>query len=180
MKDAGYDVSNYRDVDPIFGTLSDFDSLVERAHQLGLSIIIDQVISHSSDQHPWFTESRSNHHNPKADWYVWADPLADGCVPNNWLSVFGGSAWSWDSRRRQYYYHNFLAAQPDLNFHNPEVIEQVLTDLEFWLKKGVNGFRLDAVNHCFHDKLLRNNPPNPAAVDGTTTSCCAAHQRQSQ
>jgi len=168
MKDAGYDVSDYRGVDPIFGTLQDFDRLVQKAQDLGLAIIIDQVISHSSDQHPWFIESRSDQHNPKADWYVWCDPLPDGCAPTNWLSVFGGPAWTWDSRRRQYYYHNFLSAQPDLNFHNPEVTAQVLTDLEFWLQKGVNGFRLDAVNHCFHDPQLRNNPPNPEAVDGTT------------
>ncbi len=168
MKDAGYDVSNYRDVDSIFGTLEDFDRLIGKAHSCGIKVIIDQVVSHSSDVHPWFIESRSSRTNAKADWYVWANPKPDGCPPNNWMSVFGGSAWSWDSRRRQYYYHNFLAAQPDLNFHNPEVIEQVLKDLEFWLAKGVDGFRLDAINHSFHDKLLRDNPPNPAAVDGTS------------
>ena len=168
MKDAGYDVANYRDVDPIFGTLRDFDKLAEKANALGLKIVIDQVISHSSDQHPWFIESRSGRDNSKADWYVWADPKPDGCPPTNWLSVFGGSAWTWNGTRRQYYYHNFLAAQPDLNFHNPEVIDQVLGDLEFWLQRGVNGFRVDAVNHCFHDKQLRDNPANQAAVDGTT------------
>jgi len=168
MKDAGYDVSNFRDVDPVFGTLRDFDRLLEKAHGLGLKVIIDHVLSHSSDQHPWFEESRSDRHNPKADWYVWADPLADGCPPNNWLAVFGGTAWTWDTRRRQYYFHNFLPSQPDLNFHNPHVVEQVLANLEFWLQKGVDGFRLDASNHCFHDKLLRSNPPNPRAVDGTT------------
>lgn len=168
MKDAGYDVSNYRDVDPVFGTLRDFDRLLEKAHCLGLKVIIDHVLSHSSDQHPWFEESRSDRHNPKADWYVWADPQADGCPPNNWLAVFGGTAWTWDTRRCQYYFHNFLPSQPDLNFHNPHVVGQVLANLEFWLQKGVDGFRLDASNHCFHDKLLRSNPPNPRVVDGTS------------
>lgn len=167
MKDFGYDVSDYRDVDPLFGTLDDFDRLVARAHELGLKVMIDQVLSHTSDQHPWFVESRAsrdNRENSRVDWYVWADPKPDGSPPNNWLSVFGGSAWAWDSRRRQYYLHNFLASQPDLNFHNPAVVEQVLEDVEFWLQRGVDGFRLDTVNFFFHDAELRDNPPMDAGA----------------
>jgi len=160
MKDFGYDVSNYRDIDPIFGTLEDFDRLVARAHELGLKVIIDQVLNHTSDQHDWFQESRQSRDNARADWYVWADPKPDGTVPNNWLSVFGGPAWTWDSRRRQYYLHNFLGSQPDLNFHNPDVVDQVLADVEFWLQRGVDGFRLDTANFFFHDAQLRDNPPS--------------------
>ena len=159
MKDFGYDVADYCDVDPLFGTLSDFDRLLERAHALGLKVMIDQVLSHCSDQHPWFVESRQSRDNPKADWYVWADPLADGSPPNNWLSVFGGSSWQWDARRRQYYLHNFLASQPDLNFHHPDVQQAHLNNMRFWLERGVDGFRLDACNFHFHDRSLRSNPP---------------------
>ena len=158
MKDFGYDVSDYCDVDPLFGTLNDFDQLLARAHELGLKIMIDQVLSHCSEQHPWFIESRQSRDNPKADWYVWADPKADGTPPNNWLSVFGGSAWQWDARRRQYYLHNFLVSQPDLNFHHPEVQQAHLDSMRFWLDRGVDGFRLDACNFHFHDRQLRNNP----------------------
>ncbi|SEO66312.1 alpha-amylase family glycosyl hydrolase [Aquisalimonas asiatica] len=168
MKDFGYDISDYRDVDPLFGTLQDFDALVARAHELGLKVMIDQVLSHSSDQHPWFQESRQDRTNPKADWYVWADPNADGTPPNNWLSIFGGSAWQWEPRRRQYYLHNFLASQPDLNFHNPRVQDAVLDDVAFWLKRGVDGFRLDVVNFYFHDAQLRSNPPHPDPASSTT------------
>ncbi|MBI3286283.1 MAG: DUF3459 domain-containing protein [Burkholderiales bacterium] len=159
MKDFGYDVADYCDVDPLFGTLADFDRLLQRAHELGLKIIIDQVLSHCSEQHPWFVESRSSRDNPRADWFVWADPQADGTPPNNWLAVFGGSAWQWDARRRQYFMHNFLASQPDLNFHHPEVQQAQLENMRFWLKRGVDGFRLDACNFHFHDRALRNNPP---------------------
>ncbi|MBU2487425.1 MAG: alpha-glucosidase, partial [Alphaproteobacteria bacterium] len=159
MADFGYDVSDYCDVDPMFGTLSDFDELVELAHAKGIRIIIDQVISHSSDQHPWFRESRSSRDNAKADWYVWADPKPDGTAPNNWLSIFGGPAWEWDSTRRQYYMHNFLASQPDLNFHNSDLQNAILDTVKFWLDRGVDGFRLDTVNFYVHDKLLRDNPP---------------------
>lgn len=158
MKDFGYDVSNYRDVDPIFGTLDDFKTLLTEAHSRDIKIIIDQVLSHTSDQHPWFEESRQNKHNPKADWYVWQDPRSDGTPPTNWQSVFGGSSWQWDSRRQQYYLHNFLVSQPDLNFHNPEVQQQMLDEMRFWLDLGVDGFRLDTVNYYFHDTELRNNP----------------------
>ncbi len=161
MKDFGYDVADYRDVDPMFGTLADFDAVVETAHALGLKVMIDLVLSHTSDQHPWFKESRQDRDNPKKNWYVWADPKPDGTPPNNWLSIFGGSAWHWDPRRCQYYLHNFLASQPDLNFHEPEVQEALLDVARFWLERGVDGFRLDTINFYFADKQLRDNPPLP-------------------
>ena len=159
MADMGYDVSDYTDIDPLFGTLADFDRLVARAHQLGLKVIIDQVLSHSAASHPHFAQSRKDRTNPRADWYVWADPRPDGTPPNNWVSVFGGSAWEWDPRRRQYYLHNFLASQPDFNFHNKDVQDWLLSTMEFWLQRGVDGFRLDTVNFYFHDNHLRSNPP---------------------
>ena len=158
MLDMGYDVANYTDVDPVFGTLADFDALLARAHDLGLKVIIDQVLNHSSDKHPFFTESRKDRTNPKADWYVWADPKHDGSPPNNWISVFGGSCWQWDARRKQYYLHNFLTQQPDFNFHNPKVVEYMESVLRFWLDRGVDGFRFDTVNYFFHDTKLRDNP----------------------
>jgi len=161
MRDFGYDVADYCGVDPVFGTLEDFDELVRSAHALNLKLIIDQVFSHSSDQHPWFQESRSSRNNPKAEWYVWADAKADGSPPNNWQSVFGGPAWTWDARRGQYYLHNFLREQPDLNLHNPEVQEAVLAVARFWLDRGVDGFRFDAINFAMHDPDLRDNPPAP-------------------
>ncbi len=157
MADMGYDVSDYTDVDPVFGTLADFDALVTRAHELGLRVIIDQVLSHSAAAHPAFTESRASRDNPKSDWYIWADPRPDGSPPNNWLSVFGGTAWTWDARRKQYYFHNFLTSQPDFNFHNPAVQDWHLENLRFWLDRGVDGFRFDTVNYFFHDPLLRDN-----------------------
>lgn len=162
QKDMGYDVSDYTDVDPLFGDLSDFDEMIETAHGLGLKVIIDQVLSHTSDKHPWFEESRQSRSNPKADWYVWHDPKAEGSAPNNWMSVFGGPAWEFDPRRSQYYLHNFLIQQPDLNFHNPEVQDALLETMRFWLDRGVDGFRLDTVNYYHHDPHLRDNPPcNP-------------------
>ncbi|MBB4566051.1 alpha-glucosidase family protein [Rhizobium leucaenae] len=166
MADMGYDVADYCDVDPIFGTLADFDEMMTAAHALGLKVIIDQVISHTSDRHPWFIESRASRDNPKADWYVWADPKPDGTAPNNWLSIFGGPGWEWDGVRRQYYQHNFLTSQPDLNFHNSEVQDAVLTAVKFWLDRGVDGFRLDTVNYYFCDKKLRDNPPAAIAIGG--------------
>ncbi|MFB2718829.1 MULTISPECIES: alpha-glucosidase [Shewanella] len=161
MADFGYDISDYREVDPLFGSMQDFDELIEKAHQRGIKVIIDQVLSHTSDQHAWFIESRENRTNPKADWYVWADPKEDGTAPNNWLAIFGGCAWEWEPRRQQYYLHNFLRSQPDINFHNPEVRQAVLDNVEFWLKKGVDGFRLDAITFCYHDEQLRDNPAKP-------------------
>jgi len=161
MKDFGYDVSAYRDIEPMFGTMSDFDALIERAHQLGLRVMIDLVLSHTSDQHRWFRESRSSRDNPKANWYVWADAKPDGSPPNNWLSIFGGSAWEWDGERMQYYLHNFLIEQPDLNFHDGEVQDELLDVARFWLDRGVDGFRFDTVNFFFHDAELRANPALP-------------------
>lgn len=158
MNDFGYDVSDYRDIDPMFGTLEEFDRLVELAHKLGLKIMIDLVLSHSSDQHEWFKQSRKDKHNPYADFYVWADAKDDGTPPNNWLSIFGGSAWEWDSNRCQYYLHNFLSSQPDFNFHNLKVQQALLDIARFWLERGVDGFRLDTINFYFHDEQLRDNP----------------------
>jgi alpha-glucosidase len=159
MKDYGYDIADYRDVDPIFGTLADFDALLARAHQLGLKVIIDQVYAHTSDRHAWFQESRGNRDNPKADWYVWADAKPDGSPPNNWQSVFYGPCWTWDARRGQYYLHNFLPEQPNLNGHNPEVQQALIETARFWLDRGVDGFRLDAINFAMHDPALTDNPP---------------------
>ena len=159
MRDYGYDVSDYCDVDPMFGTVEDFDAVVAEAHRLGLKVMIDLVLSHTSDQHPWFVESRASRDNARADWYVWADASPDGTPPNNWLSIFGGSAWQWDTRREQYYLHNFLQEQPDLNFHNPQVQEALLAATRFWLERGVDGFRLDTINFYFHSEGLENNPP---------------------
>lgn len=159
MKDFGYDISDYRDIEPVFGQLADIDELIAKAHAKDIKVIIDQVLSHTSDQHAWFEQSRQSTTNDKADWYVWADAKSDGTPPNNWLSIFGGGAWQWDPRRQQYYLHNFLTSQPDLNFHNSEVQKHVLDNVEFWLKRGVDGFRLDAINFCFHDQQLRDNPP---------------------
>jgi alpha-glucosidase len=157
--DMGYDVSDYIQVDPLFGSLQDFDLLIEKAHALGLKVIMDQVVSHTSSQHAWFLESSVSRDNARADWYVWADANPDGTPPNNWLSVFGGSAWEWHTARRQYYLHNFLTSQPDLNFHNPAVQDAVLEVMRFWLDRGLDGFRLDTVNYYFHDQKLRSNPP---------------------
>lgn len=161
MKDFGYDVSDYRDVDPIFGDLGDFDALVAKAHDFGLRVLIDQVYSHTSDQHAWFAESRSSRDNSKSNWYVWADAKADGSPPSNWQSVFGGPAWTWDARRGQYYLHNFLSSQPQLNLHNSEAQDAILGVMRFWLERGVDGFRIDALNFAMHDPELRDNPPAP-------------------
>ncbi len=160
MKDFGYDVSDYCAVDGLFGTIEDFDHLIAEAHARGIRVLIDQVLSHTSDQHPWFKESRSSTDNAKADWYVWADAKPDGTPPNNWLSIFGGSGWEWDTTRCQYYLHNFLTSQPDLNFHTMAVQDALLDAVEFWLKRGVDGFRLDTVNFYVHSQGLEDNPPS--------------------
>jgi alpha-glucosidase len=162
MTDFGYDVSDYMDVDPLFGDLATFDQLVAQAHQSDLKIIIDLVPNHSSDQHPWFQESRSSRDNPKRDWYFWVDPKADGSPPNNWLSVFGGSAWEWDETTGQYYLHSFLKEQPDLNWRNPEVKAAMFDVVRFWLERGVDGFRIDVAHYIMKDPQLRDNPPNPS------------------
>lgn len=180
MRDFGYDVADYCDVDPVFGTLADFDALVARAHELGLKVIVDQVYAHTSDLHPWFAQSRASREGARADWYVWADPRADGTPPNNWQSVFGGPAWTWDARRRQYYMHTFLKEQPQLNVHNPHVQQALLDVARFWLDRGVDGFRLDALNHSMHDLRLRNNPPAPDAGMVRTRPCDFQIKRYSQ
>lgn len=159
QRDMGYDVSNYKDIDPLFGTLGDFDAMIARAHELGLKVITDQVLSHTSDQHPWFKQSRMSRDNDRADWYVWADPLPDGSPPTNWHSHFGGPAWEFEPQRGQYFLHHFLTSQPQLNYHNPDVVAAILDTCKFWLDRGLDGFRLDTVNYYFHDQKLRNNPP---------------------
>ena len=159
MKDFGYDVADYCDVDPVFGTLDDFDRLLERAHALGLKVIIDQVYAHSSDAHAWFAESRQDRTNARADWYVWKNPKPDGTPPNNWQAVFGGPCWTWDARRQ----HNFLPSQPQLNLHNPEVQQALIDVMRFWLDRGVDGFRLDALNFSLFDPEFRDNPAKSPA-----------------
>jgi glycosidase len=162
MADFGYDISDYCDVDPLFGTLADFDELVAAAHQRGIRVIIDWVPNHTADQHPWFQESRASPANPKRDWYTWRDPDPEGGPPNNWLSVFGGSAWEWDEESRQYYLHSFLASQPDLNWRNPAVRAAMHETLRFWLDRGVDGFRIDVAHYLMKDPDFRDNPPAPA------------------
>lgn len=162
MKDFGYDVSDYLDVDPIFGTLDDFDELIAHAHSRGIKILVDLVLNHSSDLHPWFLESKTSRDNPKADWYLWVDKPGHGGLPNNWLSVFGGSAWEYCEERDQYYYHSFLKEQPDFNWYNPEVQAAMETIITFWCRKGVDGFRLDTANFYAHDQQLRDNPEYPS------------------
>ena len=161
MADFGYDVADYCNVDPIFGTLDDFDTMLAEMHKRDIKLIIDVVMNHSSIQHPWFQQSRQSRDNDKADWYVWANPREDGGAPNNWLSVFGGPAWSYDTKRGQYYLHQFLKEQPDLNVRNPAVQDALIGVLKWWLDRGVDGFRLDVLNHCIQDDQLRDNPPNP-------------------
>ncbi len=163
MKDFGYDVADYCDVDPLFGNLDDFDRLVAEAHRQGLRVIIDYVPNHTSDLHPWFLESRSSRTNPKRDWYIWRDPRPDGSLPNNWGSVFGGPAWEWDESTGQYYFHHFLKEQPDLNWRNPDVRQAMLDVLRFWLERGVDGFRMDVVGMILKDPDFRDNPPNPSS-----------------
>jgi len=161
MADFGYDVADYTDVDPLFGTLTGFRRLLDAAHGAGLKVVIDQVYAHTSERHPWFEESRATRDNPRADWYVWADPKPDGGPPNNWLSAFGGPAWTWDTRRAQYYLSSFLPSQPHLNFYNDHVRRALLEVADCWLDLGVDGFRLDVANYYFHDRDLRDNPANP-------------------
>lgn len=162
MKDFGYDVADYCDVDPVFGTLDDFDRLIARARALGIRIITDLVLAHTSDQHAWFRQSRQSRTGAKSDWYVWAEARPDGSPPSNWQSVFAGPAWTWDARRGQYYLHNFLPEQPQLNLHNPDVQDALLDVARFWLDRGVDGFRFDAINFAMHDPELTDNPPAPA------------------
>jgi alpha-glucosidase len=166
MLDFGYDVADYCDIDPMFGTLAGFQQLLDRAHELGLKLLLDFVPNHSSDRHPWFEESRSSRDNPKRDWYLWRDPAPGGGPPNNWLSRMGGSAWEWDEHTGQYYYHAFLREQPDLNWRNPEVRRAMDDVLRFWLDRGVDGFRVDVLWLLIKDAQFRDNPPNPAYRPG--------------
>jgi alpha-glucosidase len=166
MADFGYDISDYTGIDPLFGAMEDFDALVAAAHGAGLKIILDLVPNHTSDRHPWFVESRQSRDNAKRDWYIWRDPAAEGGPPNNWLSEFGGSAWAYDAATGQYYYHAFLAQQPDLNWRNPQVREAIFEVMRFWLRKGVDGFRVDVIWHLIKDAEFRDNPPNPNFLEG--------------
>ncbi|MGN6083180.1 alpha-amylase family glycosyl hydrolase [Trinickia sp.] len=166
MADFGYDVADYCDIDPMFGTLAEFEQLVDHAHGIGLKVLLDFVPNHTSDRHPWFEESRSSRDNPKRDWYLWRDPATDGGPPNNWLSRMGGSAWEWDGRTGQYYYHAFLREQPDLNWRHPDVRRAMDNVLRFWLDRGVDGFRVDVLWLLIKDAQFRDNPPNPAYRPG--------------
>jgi alpha-glucosidase len=166
MVDFGYDISDYTGIDPVFGTMEDFDALIAAAHQADLKLILDLVPNHTSDQHAWFIEARSSRENPKRDWYIWRDPQPGGGPPNNWLSEFGGSAWEYDSATGQYYYHAFLAQQPDLNWRNRQVREAIYEVMRFWLRKGVDGFRVDVIWHLIKDAEFRDNPPNPHYREG--------------
>jgi alpha-glucosidase len=159
MADFGYDISNYLDVDPIFGKLSDFKELVREAHDRDIKVLIDLVANHTSDEHPWFIESKSSRHNSKRDWYIWKDAAKDGGLPNDWLSVFGGPAWQYDEQTGQYYLHSFARKQPDLNWDNPDVRHAFKVIMKFWLELGVDGFRADAVYWLSKDKHLRDDPP---------------------
>jgi alpha-glucosidase len=166
MADFGYDIADYTGIDPLFGAMADFDALTAAAHAIGLKVILDLVPNHTSDRHPWFVESRSSGDNPKRDWYIWREPAADGRPPNNWLSEFGGSGWQYDAVTGQYYYHAFLAQQPDLNWRNPAVRQAIHEVMRFWLRKGVDGFRVDVIWHLIKDAQFRDNPIKPEYRDG--------------
>src|ERR1700750_1897813 len=166
MADFGYDVADYIGIDPIFGDMADFDALIDAVHACGLKLILDLVPNHTSDQHPWFVESRSSRENSKRDWYIWRDGAPAGGPPNNWFSEFGGSAWQYDAMTGQYYYHAFLAQQPDLNWRNPDVRHAIYEVMRYWLQKGVDGFRVDVIWHLIKDDQFRDNPPNPGFVEG--------------
>ncbi len=161
MADYGYDISDYTGIHPLFGSMEDFDELLYEVHKRDMKLILDLVPNHTSNQHPWFLESRSSKDNPKRDWYIWRDARPDGSPPNNWLSMFGGNAWEWDEATGQFYYHAFLKEQPDLNWRNPEVQEAMFDVMRFWLDKGVDGFRVDVMWHMIKDEQLRDNPVNP-------------------
>src|SRR5712671_6798474 len=166
MADCGYDISDFTNIDPVFGTLQDFDELLQAVHASGLKLILDLVPNHTSDRHPWFQESRSSRHSPKRDWYIWRDPGEDGGPPNNWLSSFGGGAWQFDTATGQFYYHTFLKAQPDLNWRHPDVRSAMYDVMRFWLRRGVDGFRVDVIWHIVKDEKFRDNPSNPMFRSG--------------
>ncbi|HYB43345.1 MAG TPA: alpha-amylase family glycosyl hydrolase, partial [Candidatus Methylomirabilis sp.] len=161
MADFGYDIADYTGIDPRFGTLADFDALLAEAHRLGLKVILDYVPNHSSDRHPWFAASRAAREDPRRSWYIWSDPAPGGGPPNNWRSMFGGSAWTWHEATRQFYYHAYLHEQPDLNWREPAVRAAMLDVMRFWFDRGVDGFRIDALRQLVEDDHLRDNPPNP-------------------
>lgn len=173
MADFGYDISDYTNVHPLFGTLADLDTLLEQAHQRNLKVILDFVPNHTSDEHPWFQQSRESRTNEYRDWYIWRGPASDGGPPNNWLSRFSGSAWDFDERTGQYYLHTFDRKQPDLNWRNPSVRQAMHEALRFWLDRGIDGFRIDALEMVLKDDQFRDNPPNPAWKPGDL-----AHTRQ--
>jgi alpha-glucosidase len=175
MRDFGYDVGDHRAIDPLFGSLADFDTLLTRAHALGLKVIVDQVWSHTAIEHPWFAQSRQSRDGPKADWYVWADAKADGSPPTNWQSWMGNPCWTWEPRRGQYYLHNFLPQMPDLNLHQREVQDAILDIGRFWFERGVDGFRLDTANYYCHDLALRDNPPQPVERRGDIPAAMQQH-----
>jgi alpha-glucosidase len=175
MADFGYDVADYTAVDPIFGRLDDLDRLIDAAHERGLRVLLDYVPNHSSDQHPWFKEARAARDNPRRDWYIWRDAAPGGGPPNNWLSVFGGSAWEWDAASQQYYYHAFLKEQPDLNWRNQALRTAMLEVLRFWLDRGIDGFRIDALRQVIKDDQLRDDPPDPSWVPGKPPYASVLH-----
>jgi len=178
QRDFGYDVADHVAVDPAMGSLTDVDRLIAAAHARGLKVLFDLVAGHTSDRHPWFQAACRDPAAPTADWYVWADPRPDGTPPNNWLSVFGGSAWTWEPRRRQFFLHHFLAAQPSLNLHNPAVVEALLSVAQFWLERGCDGFRIDAVDFLAHDPALRDNPAAPPLPGGTPAKLFGLQEHQ--
>jgi len=165
MRDFGYDISDYYNIDPIFGSLSDFDSLIKKAHGKGMKVLMDFVPNHTSFEHPWFKESRSSKNNPKRDWYIWKSPKKNGAAPNNWLSQFGGAAWELDKKTGEYYLHTFDVSQPDLNWRNSQVVEEILNVLRFWMRKGVDGFRVDVAYYLFKDPFFRDEPHNPTHTE---------------
>lgn len=180
MADFGYDVSDYYDIDPLFGDLKVFDQLVKEAHKRGIKVMMDLLINHTSSEHSWFKESRSSKDNPKRDWYIWQDPKEDGSPPNNWRSVFGGPAWTLDKKTGQYYLHSFLSEQPDLNWRNEEVKKAMREVIEFWLKKGVDGFRVDALDHLAEDEEFKNDPYNPDYIPFTQSPYSAIEHTHSK
>ncbi|NDJ63163.1 MAG: DUF3459 domain-containing protein [Chloroflexi bacterium] len=178
MADFGYDVSDYTAIHPLFGTLADFDALLEAAHARGLKLILDLVPNHTSDQHPWFQQARASRDNPKRDWYIWRDAQPDGSPPNNWAAYFGGSMWTWDAATKQYYLHSFLPEQPDLNWRNPEVKAAIFDAVRFWLDRGVDGFRVDVIDRMLKDEQFRDNPVNPDFVPGRDNLAAGGAQQR--
>jgi alpha-glucosidase len=170
LADFGYDITDYTGVAPEFGTLDDLDALIGACHDRGLRLLMDLVPCHTSIEHPWFVESRTSRANPKRDWYLWADPGPGGGPPSNWNAIFGGSAWAWDAATEQFYLHSFYPEQPDLNWRNPEVADAIAEVMRFWLARGVDGFRVDAIPVAIKDDRLRDNPPfrRPGPIPGLT------------